>query len=131
MSKSPATGADMRSTIYDYEWKEVGAERGGPVKGIKEKLLSVDVETGAYTRIVIFAPGFRFKKALQHPFWEELYLLEGHMTDYGTNTVYTKGFYALRPAGIVHGPFGTDLGCMLLETTWFDKDWYLSKHGKS
>ena len=131
MGKSPATGADMRITIYDYDWREVGAERGGPIKGIKEKLLSVDVETGAYTRIVIFEPGFRFEKALQHPFWEDLYLLEGHMTDYGTNTVYTNGVYALRPAGVVHGPFGTDLGCMLLETTWFDKDWYLSKHGKS
>ena len=29
MGKSPATYADMRSTVFDYEWKEVGKERGG------------------------------------------------------------------------------------------------------
>ena len=58
MGKAPATKADMRSTIFDYEWKEVGEERGGPIKGIKEKLLAVDPETGAYTRMVIFQPGF-------------------------------------------------------------------------
>ena len=56
-------------------------------------------------------------------------LLEGHMMDYGTNTLYTKGFYALRPPGVVHGPFGTELGCTLLETVWYDKDWYLEKYG--
>jgi hypothetical protein len=131
MGKTPATNADMRSTIFDYEWKEVGAERGGPIKGIREKLLAVDPESGAYTRIVIFEPGFKFDKALEHPFWEELFLLEGHMIDYGTDTLYTKGFYALRPPGVVHGPFGTELGCTLLETTWYDKDYYLKKNSKS
>ena len=130
MGKSPATKADMRSTIFDYDWKEVGEERGGPIKGIKEKLLAVDPETGAYTRMVIFQPGFKFAKALEHPFWEELFLMEGHMIDYGTNTLYTKGYYALRPPGIVHGPFGTELGCTLLETAWYDKDWYLDKYGQ-
>jgi hypothetical protein len=127
MAKQPATNADMRSTIFDYEWGEVGKERGGPIPGIKEKLLSWDPETGAYTRIVIFEPGFKFDRALQHPFWEELLLLEGHMIDYGTNTLYTKGYYGLRPAGVVHGPFGTEIGCTLLETTWYDKDYYLKK----
>jgi hypothetical protein len=68
-----------------------------------------------------FEPGFKFDKALEHPFWEELLLLEGHMID----------FYALRPPGVVHGPFGTELGCTLLETAWYDKDWYLRKYAKS
>ena len=49
------------------------------------------------------------------------------MIDYGSNTLYTKGFYALRPPGVVHGPFGTELGCTLFETVWYDKDWYLAK----
>ena len=130
MAKQPATNADMRSTIFGYEWGEVGKERGGPIPGIKEKLLSSDPETGAYTRIVIFEPGFKFDKALKHPFWEELLLLEGHMIDDGTNTLYTKGYYGLRPAGVVHGPFGTEIGCTLLETTWHDKDYYLKKQGE-
>ncbi|CAB1062979.1 hypothetical protein D1BOALGB6SA_7761 [Olavius sp. associated proteobacterium Delta 1] len=83
MEKSPATKADMRSAIYDYEWNEFGEERGGPIKGIKEKLLAVDPETGAYTCMVIFQPGFKFDKALEYPFWEELFLMDGHMDDYG------------------------------------------------
>lgn len=119
----------MRSTVFDYTWGEVGKERGGPIPGIKEKLLALDEETGAYTRIVIFEPGFKFSRALNHPFWEELLMLEGHMFDYATDTVYYKGFYGLRPPGIDHGPFGTDLGCTLLETTWFDEEYYRKKAG--
>lgn len=130
MAKQPATNGDMRNTNWDYAWKEVGKERGGPIKGIKEKLLAVDPETGAYTRIVFFEPGFKFNKPLQHPFWEELYVLDGHMFDYATSTVYAKGAYGLRPAGIVHGPFGTDLGCTLLETVWYDKDYYVKNKPK-
>ena len=124
MAKGPATNADMRSTLCEYSWAEVGKERGGPIPGIKEQLLAVDPESGAYTRVVRFEPGFRFDRALRHEFWEELYVLDGHVWDYGTNRLYTKGAYALRPAGVPHGPFGTDLGCAILEITWFDKDWY-------
>jgi hypothetical protein len=119
MGKEPKTGADMLSTTYDYEWKDVGVERGGPIKGIREKLLAKDPISGAYTRIVHFEPGFKFSHALNHPFWEELLILEGHMIDYGTNTLYEKGHYGLRQPGIDHGPFGTELGCTLLETTYF------------
>lgn len=125
MGKGPATYGDMRSTIFDYEWKEVGEERGGPIKGIKEKLLAADPETGAYSRLVIFEPGFKFPTTLKHPFWEELFVLEGHMDDYGTDTLYTKGFYALRPPETVHGPFGTKIGCTLLEVVWYDRDYYI------
>lgn len=94
----------------------------------KEQLLAADPETGAYTRIVRFEPGFKFDRALCHAFWEELYILDGHVMDYGTNRLYAKGAYALRPAGVPHGPFGTDLGCTILETTWFDKEWYAKKN---
>ena len=66
MSKEPATFADMRNTIFDYQWKEVGEKRGGPIPGIKELLLAEDPETGAYSRIVLFQPGFKFDRALEH-----------------------------------------------------------------
>ena len=124
MGKGPITGPNMNNTVYDYEWGEVGEERGGPIPGIKEKPLSVDPETGAYTRFVLFVPGFKFSHALQHPFWEELLILEGHMIDYGSNTLYTKGSYGLRQPGVVHGPFGTEIGCTLLETVYYDKKWF-------
>ncbi len=127
MSKGPATFADMRSTVWDYEWKEVGVERGGPIPGIKEKLLAWDPENGTYSRIVLFEPGFKFSKALKHPFWEELIVLDGHVYDYGSNRLCTKGFYALRPAGVEHGPFGTDLGATVLEITWHDESYYTKK----
>ncbi|HWR24280.1 MAG TPA: cupin domain-containing protein [Feifaniaceae bacterium] len=124
MGKGPVTGGDMRSAVHDYEWSDLGAERGGPLKGLREKLLSHDPETGAYTRLIIFEPGFRFEKVRTHDFWEEVYVLEGHMMDYATNTLYTKGSYALRQPGVLHGPFGSGLGCTLIETVWYDRDWY-------
>ncbi len=46
------------------------------------------------------------------------------MIDYGTDTLYEKGSYGLRPPGMDHGPFGTEIGCTLLETTWYDEEWY-------
>lgn len=125
MPKEPTTGADMRSTIRgDYKWGDVAKERGGPMKGLKEMMLCLDHKTGAYTRIVYFTPGFKIPAAWKHEFWEEVYVLDGYMIDYGTNTLYSKGDYALRQAGVLHGPFGSELGCTLLETTWFDRDWY-------
>ena len=124
LSKEPRTSGDMRSFITDYEWKDLAPERGGPLKGLREKLLSLDPDTGAYTRIVVFEPGFRFVEVRNHPFWEELFVLDGHMIDYATNIVYPKGSYGLREPGIDHGPFGTDLGCTLLETIWYDREWY-------
>ncbi|MFC1799245.1 hypothetical protein ACFLZL_05520 [Thermodesulfobacteriota bacterium] len=51
--------------------------------------------------------------------------MDGHLDDYGSDTLYTKGLYALRPPGTVHGPFGTKIGCTLLEVVWYDKDYYL------
>lgn len=123
MAKEPRTGCDMRNTEYDYQYKDVGVERGGPIPGIREKLLSVS-EDGTYTRIVHFEPGFKFGFTLNHPFWEELLILEGHMIDHLTNTLYEKGSYGLRQPGIDHGPFGTELGCTLLETTYYDREWY-------
>jgi hypothetical protein len=32
-----------------------------------------------------------------------------------------KKFYALRPTGFEHGPFGIELGCTLLEITWYGR----------
>lgn len=130
MPKLPATDANMRSTVFDYPWGEVAPQRGGPLKGAKEQVLAVDPQTGAYTRIILFEPGFKFEKALKHEFWEEILVLEGHMIDYGTGNIYPKGYYACRRPGVVHGPFGTELGCILFETTWYDEDWYLLKYGK-
>ena len=124
MGKEPFTGADMNNTLFDYKWEELGEEHGGPLPGMKEMILSKDPETGAYTRLVYFAPGFKISVALKHEFWEEVFVIDGHMIDYGTNTIYPKGCYALRQAGVTHGPFGSEIGCTLLETTWFDRDWY-------
>jgi hypothetical protein len=115
----------MLSSIFDYEWKEVGQKWGGPIPGIKELLLAEDPDTGAYSRIVLFQPGFKFDKSLKHPFWEEIFVLEGHVFDCGTGTLYTKGSYGLRPPGTLHGPYQIELGATVLEITWYDKKWYL------
>ena len=124
MGKKPFTGADMKQTLCDYRWEELAKKRGGPLKGMKEMILSEDPESGAYTRLVYFKPGFKISKTGKHGFWEEVFIIEGYMIDYASNTTYAKGSYALRQPGIEHGPFGSEVGCTLLETTWYDRAWY-------
>jgi len=121
MGKEPKTGAEMISSVHDYEWEDEKLD--GKIPG-KKKMLSRDPETGAYTRIFYLPPGSKDSSARKHEFWEEIFVLEGHMVDYATNKVYPKGSYALRQAGVIHGPFGSELGCTLLETTWYDRNWY-------
>ena len=121
MGKEPYTGAACTNSNFDYEWEDL--EIGGTIP-VKRKTLAEDPETGAYTRIIYFPPESKMPEGKTHDFWEEIYILDGYMVDYSTDKVYPKGSYALRQAGILHGPFGSKLGCTILETTWYDRDWY-------
>lgn len=137
MAKGPGTNGKMKSTIVDWKWEAPPAEANGvdgKVVGRFNKFMARDEKTGTYSRVVVFEPGFRtdaFKKPetkLQnHEYWEEIYVIEGTMYDYGMNKTFTKGYYGLRSPGVNHGPYGTDEGCILWECSWYDRDWY-EKH---
>jgi hypothetical protein len=60
-----------------YQWQPVE----GDTLGIKEKILSLDFETGDYTRLLKFPPGIETSETLVHDFWEEVWIVSGSLYD--------------------------------------------------
>lgn len=94
-----------------------------------EKILSGSLDEankqGSRTRLLRFEPGFRTTVPFVHEYWEEVFLLEGDMTvgadEYGNGGERFEGYtYAVRPAGVYHGPFASEGGALLLEIHYFD-----------
>ena len=81
-------------------------------RGIEEKILSRDPETGDCTRLVRFPAGFRGREVLTHTFWEEVYILEGSFHDATLERTFLPGSYACRPPGMRHGPYECPAGCL-------------------
>ena len=98
------------------------------VPGAWEKILSIDEETGSYTRILKFEPGVETYETLQHDFWEEVYILRGGLIDKGKGgQVFTEGMYACRPPGMKHGPYLVPIGCITLEMRYYKSKQRMSK----
>ena len=98
-------------------WRPVGGSRtggaGGP--GVEEKILALDPETGDVTRLLRFAADVETTETIAHDFWEEVWILEGELTDLGKHQTFTAGMYACRPPGMIHGPYRVRRGCVTLE----------------
>ncbi|NEA33636.1 cupin domain-containing protein [Streptomyces sp. SID13031] len=87
--------------------------------GITQRVLSTDANTGTLTRIARWAPGTTSgDEVIRHEYFEEVYLLEGSLTDLTLGKTFTKGDYAARRPGMPHGPYRTDEGCTMLETRY-------------
>ena len=101
-----------------------GRDRWRPVEGLAgmadELTLSHDPDTGEYTRLTRFAPGadttaFGGKR---HDYPEEVYIVSGRLWDEAFGLWLEAGHYASRPPGELHGPFRTDVGCLVLELSF-------------
>ena len=87
---------------------------------VEELTLSVDPVTGEYTRLTRFLPGadttaFNGK---EHPYPEEVFIVSGRLYDQAFDMWLEAGHYASRPPGELHGPFKTDIGCVVLEVSF-------------
>jgi len=81
-----------------------------PCAGVERKPLAREhAESGHTTSVVRFAPGSSFKHH-QHPFGEEILVLDGVFSD--ENGDYGKGSYIRNPPGSGHSPF-SEPGCVL------------------
>ncbi len=107
---------ELFDTELQGEWRQVE----GAQKGIMEKILSLDSETGSYTRLLKFPP-IETEELLVHDFWEEVYVIEGSLHDINKNETYLEGYYACRPPGMKHGPYKIPYGCKTLEIRTFEK----------
>lgn len=116
----------MSKTTSTY-WNALSAEnreRWTPIKGLEhmaeEVTLSIDEVTGEYSRLTRFLPGadttaFGGKR---HPYPEEVFIVSGRLYDMAFGIWLEPGHYASRPPGELHGPFKTDVGCVVLEVSF-------------
>jgi len=108
-------------------WNPLTVENQGrwaPIKGLEgvaeELTLSIDPATGEYTRLTRFLPGADTTSmgGKSHNYPEEVFIVSGRLHDHAFDLWLEAGHYASRPAGEVHGPFTTDVGCVVLELSF-------------
>lgn len=108
-------------------WNPLSApnqERWDPIKGLEtmaeELTLSIDDETGEYTRLTRFLPGADTTSfgGKSHRYPEEVFIVSGRLFDQAFNRWLEAGDYASRPPGEIHGPFKADVGCVVLELSF-------------
>ena len=86
-----------------------------------EKILNFDAEAGVSTRMLRFSPGVVTDVVITHDFWEEVYIIEGELTDTRINQTFTSGMSACRPSGMPHGPYTSAVGCTTFEVRYYRK----------
>jgi hypothetical protein len=112
------------TTTYWNTLAPESRERWTPVEGLEgmaeELTLSIDAESGEYTRLTRFLPGAdtaRFGGKV-HAYPEEVFIVSGRLYDQAFDRWLEAGDYASRPPGERHGPFRTDTGCVVLELSF-------------
>lgn len=92
----------------------------GLVRGLTERILAADSAASVATRMLRFEPGTdTTPNGVQaHEFWEEVYILDGSITDLRLNQTFTAGMYACRPPGMPHGPWHSPGGCLTFEVRY-------------
>ena len=116
----------MSKSTITY-WNSLSQENRGqwqPIEGLEqiaEQLtLSIDEETGEYTRLTRFFPDTDTTRwgGKSHAYPEEIFVVSGRLYDQAFDIWLESGHYASRPPGEIHGPFKTDIGCLVLEVSF-------------
>ena len=116
MSKTTETYWNPLLSANAHRWEPVD-----DLEGMAEQVtLAVDETTGDYTRLTRFNPGADTSSvgAKSHNYPEEIMMIEGQLYDAAFDRWLEVGDYASRPAGEVHGPFKTEIGCVVLEMSY-------------
>lgn len=112
------------TTTYWNTLSQESKERWTPVKGLdgiaNELTLSIDPISGEYTRLTHFLPGADTSPfgGKIHSYPEEVFIVSGRLYDQAFGQWLEAGHYASRPPGELHGPFETDVGCVVLEVSF-------------
>jgi len=116
MAKSTKTYWNPLNPEAHDQWTPIAG-----LAGMAEELtLSLDPVTGNYTRLTRFLPGADTTAfgAKSHAYPEEIFIVSGRLYDQAFDRWLETGHYASRPPGEVHGPFKTDVGCVVLELSF-------------
>jgi ChrR Cupin-like domain len=116
MSKSIATYWNPLNPDNSQKWQPIPGFEGA----IEELTLSLDQDSGEYTRLTRFHPGADTTSSggKSHPYPEEVFIVSGRLYDQAFDLWLETGHYASRPPGEVHGPFKTSTGCVVLEISF-------------
>ncbi|MFO1424054.1 MAG: cupin domain-containing protein [Candidatus Competibacteraceae bacterium] len=114
-----------KSTVtYWNALRPENQSRWTPIPGLEgmaeELTLSIDRLTGEYTRLTRFLPGADTAAfgGKTHSYPEEVFIVSGRLHDQAFDLWLEAGHYASRPPGEPHGPFRTDVGCVVLEVSF-------------
>jgi len=126
-----AISPTMPKTTCTYWNLLLPAKRGcwQPIPGLQgqaEQLtLNIDPETGDYTRLTRFLPGADTAEfgGKPHDYSEEVFIVSGRLYDAAFGLWLERGYYASRPPGNLHGPFKTDVGCVVQEVSFPNRVW--------
>ncbi len=116
MPKSIATYWNPLNLDHSHKWQPILG-----LEGMAEELtLSLDQDTGEYTRLTRFyanadTTAFGGKS---HPYPEEVFIVSGRLYDRAFDLWLESGHYTSRPPHEIHGPFKTDIGCVVLEISF-------------
>lgn len=116
MAKSTVTYWNTIAPESREKWRPIAG-----LEGVAEELtLSIDEVTGEYTRLTQFLPGADTTRfgGKTHAYPEEVFIVSGRLYDAAFDRWLECGHYASRPPGELHGPFKTDVGCLVLEVSF-------------
>lgn len=116
MSKSSVTYWNPLLQQHAKDWQPIEG-----MNGLAEELtLAIDAKSGDYTRLTRFKPGADTQAfgAKTHRYPEEIFVISGQLYDAAFDRWLAAGDYASRPAGEIHGPFKSDIGCTVLEISY-------------
>jgi hypothetical protein len=116
MAKSTSTYWNTLASDARAKWTPVNG-----LGGMADELtLSIDNETGEYTRLTRFHAGADTSEfgGKRHAYLEEVFIVSGRLYDQAFDMWLETGHCASRPPGEVHGPFKTDVGCVVLELSF-------------
>lgn len=112
------------TSTYWNVFEPSNRSRWTPIEGLEqmaeELTLCLDPVTREYTRLTRFLPGADTSAfgGKTHAYPEEVFVVSGRLYDKAFALWLEAGHYASRPAGELHGPFLTDVGCVVLEVSF-------------
>jgi hypothetical protein len=131
MTHAPHPGFGAFTKQHREFFDALAEESWSPVPGyvgVEQNILSGALDqvarTGAMTRLSRWAPGAFVAEPVVHDWCEEVFIISGSLligspNEAGSAKPLPAGTYACRPAHILHGPFFTQEGCLMIEFNYY------------
>ena len=116
MSKSTTTYWNPLASDQRTHWTPIKRLE----RMVEEITLSIDPDTGEYTRLTRFLPGPDMSAfgGKSHAYPEEIFIVSGRLYDHAFDRWLEAGEYASHPPRERRGPLETDVGCVVLEVSF-------------